>query len=72
MWASNQKSEVWKNYICTKSLRASQFSDFSEDISGDINECDFLNIAYWNVSSCFSNDHCMAQNHAWVKDSFKM
>lgn len=46
MWAFNPQSEVWKNYICTKSLTAFQFSDFSEDISGDINDYDFFNIVY--------------------------
>lgn len=56
----------------TLSLTASNTSDFSDEISDDINVC-FLDIVdIWKIctNQYFPSEQYMLQNHEWAKDPF--
>lgn len=56
----------------TRSLTASNTSDFSDEINDDINVC-FLDIVdIWKICTdqYFPSEQYMLQNHEWAKDPF--
>lgn len=83
IWVFKRKFEFWKLCICHHEFGSILiFKNFSDEISGDINECDFLIL--WNkmcqhlevlnisMNQWFLKDQSMMlENYAWVKDPFE-
>lgn len=75
------KLGFWKTSVCYHMLDSCLIFIFLE-ISGDINQqnfsilcdemCPHLEDLCKSVDQYFPNNQCMMENHAWVKDPFKM